>query len=310
MSHVRVFNDINDHVDIFTNWPEFLTENTERHVESDIELDEVLVYTEVSNTESVSWLARETIFRFVDTSETILITFSTVAWILFVFLYHIMSWVTDIAELFWSTSETVISTFETFGILRDIIISRTLSTILRCVHITRDTIGFGGCALETCEVLSEVIFFGAYLTSGNDISWCVDSSIVCCGIVCCSVVCCGIISGGIISSIGSTISVSSSFVVGSAITISSRIGLLCRVVTSEILHALAIDYLISCITLFTEICILWTVITVVVCTPFLTYALYQIISWNTLCALLCACACLTYLWAVYTLVVSASVCAL
>lgn len=79
MSHVRVFNDINDHVDIFTNWPEFLTENTERHVESDIELDEVLVYTEVGHTESVSWLARETIFRFVDTSETILITFSTVA---------------------------------------------------------------------------------------------------------------------------------------------------------------------------------------------------------------------------------------
>lgn len=79
MSHVRVFNDINDHVDIFTNWSEFLTENTERHVESDIELDEVLVYTEVGHTESVSWLARETIFRFVDTSETILIAFSTIA---------------------------------------------------------------------------------------------------------------------------------------------------------------------------------------------------------------------------------------
>lgn len=147
LSIVVIESILNDGIDIFTEWFDFFTEEFKRHVNSNCILYVILVNTETGNTKDESWFAWKTVGGFIDTCEAIVITFCTVSCILFVLFDHIMSWVTDVAELLGSAGETVISAFEAFSVWGDVIIGGTLGAVLRSVHIAWDTIGFSRGAL-------------------------------------------------------------------------------------------------------------------------------------------------------------------
>ncbi len=285
LSEVRVLLAFDDVVDICSDGFELFAELVEWHIEFNDVSDWVLTHTEVSDTEDVSWFAWETVFRFINTSKTVVITTGTVSWILFLFLDHVWTSIADVTISFTSTSLTVIGTFGTFLFSIEIIVGGTLGTVGWGSSWTWHTVGFSCSAWQTSVVLWKIILLGTDLTIG----WlstgvkCLVLGLVGVGFVCCAVG----LTGWVVCWVG----------IGGVVR-------LWLVVAKEILSALSISLCITSITLNTHVTVWWTVETVCIWTPFSAHSLNQIVPRNTCCTFVYLVASLALWWTVHTLVIT------